>query len=404
MSSWISLAERFRTKNVEPSDPDQPYNQPNQGFYLTKSMLSRIFQNNPTLSLTRASMRIWFRDRVAIFWTFFLPVVLISVFGLLDFGAFRTVDLGIVDRADNQNSRKLIADIRTLDAFDISEAVSEAQERQALLDGDRNLVVIIEPGFGEDGSPNQRRVSVIYNEGQPQESSAGQSIIQSILDELTFAEGEITDRYQIEAQPVDSRNLRFIDFLLPGVVAMSIMQMGLFSVAFSFVQLKSKGILRRLQATPVLPASFIFAQVFTRLTVSILQTLVLIGLAVIAFDVQLEGNLLAMLLLALIGGGVFVSMGFAVSGFARTEDVAAPVANAIALPMMFLSGVFFPRDAMPEALRLVADYLPLSFLADALRSVAVDGQTIWSQWDNILGLIGWLAITFFIAVRLFRWE
>ena len=349
-------------------------------------------------------MQIWFRDRQAIFWTFFLPLVLISVFGLLDFGSFRTVDIGIVDKAENEESRQLIADIRSMYAFNISDPISESKEREALSDGERSLVLIIEPGFGEVDSPTRRRVSVIYNQGQPQESATGQSIIQRILDEITFAENDVPDRYVIDAEPVDSRNLRFIDFLMPGVVAMSIMQMGLFSVAFSFVQLKSKGILRRLQATPVLPASFIFAQVFTRLVVSILQTLVLVGLAVVAFDVRLEGNLVSMLVLALIGGGVFVSMGFAVSGFARTEDVAAPIANAIALPLMFLSGVFFPRDAMPEPLRAVADYLPLSFLADALRSLAVDGQTIWSQWDNVLGLVVWLAVTFVIAIRLFRWE
>ncbi len=367
-------------------------------------MLNRLLKTNPTLSLTRASMRIWFRDRQAIFWTFFLPLVLISVFGLLDFGAFRTVDLGIIDRANNEASRKLIGEVRALDTFDISDTLSEAEEREALLDGDRNLLLIIEPGFGEAQSPVQRRVTVIYNEGEPQESAAGQTIIQHVLDEMTFAEGDISDRYRIEAEPVDSRNLKFIDFLLPGVVAMSIMQMGLFSVAFSFVQLKSRGVLRRLQATPILPASFIFAQVFTRLSVSILQTLVLVGLAVLAFDVHLEGNLGFMLLLALLGGGVFVSMGFAVSGWARTEDVAAPVANAIALPMMFLSGVFFPRDAMPGPLRAVADFLPLSYLADAMRNVAVDGASLSSQWGNVLGLAAWLAVTFFIAVRLFRWE
>ena len=65
-------------------------------------MLERLFQTNPTISLTRASMKIWFRDRQAIFWTFFLPLVLISVFGLLDIGAFRTVDLGIIDQADSE--------------------------------------------------------------------------------------------------------------------------------------------------------------------------------------------------------------------------------------------------------------------------------------------------------------
>ena len=367
-------------------------------------MLERLFQTNPTISLTRASMKIWFRDRQAIFWTFFLPLVLISVFGLLDFGAFRTVDLGIIDRADNDASRKLIGDVRALDTFDISDDLSEEEEREELLGGERDLVLIIEPGFGEAQSPVQRQVTVIYNQGRAQESAAGQTIIQHVLDEITFAEGNISERYSIEPIPVDSRNLKFIDFLMPGVVAMSIMQMGLFSVAFSFVQLKSRGVLRRLQATPILPASFIFAQVFTRLSVSILQTLVLVGLAVVAFDVHLEGNLGIMLVLALLGGGVFVSMGFAVSGWARTEDVAAPVANAIALPMMFLSGVFFPRDAMPEPLRAVADFLPLSYLVDALRNVAVDGSSLWSQWENVLGLTVWLAVTFFIAVRLFRWE
>ena len=127
-------------------------------------MLRQLFQTNPTLSLTKASMRIWFRDRQAIFWTFFLPLVLISVFGLLDFGAFRTVDLGIVDRANNDASQKLIADVRALGTFDISDDLSEEEEREALLDGDRNLLLIIEPGFGEGQSPAQRRVTVIYND------------------------------------------------------------------------------------------------------------------------------------------------------------------------------------------------------------------------------------------------
>ena len=367
-------------------------------------MLKRYIQTNPTLSLTRASMRIWFRDRQAIFWTFFLPLVLISIFGLLDFGAFSTIDLGIVDQANNDASKRLIDDIRDLDTFDISETLSQEEEREALLDGDRDLILIISPEFGVSESPVQREVTVVYNQGQVQEAAAGQTIIQQVLDEITFAEVGFPDRYRIDAQAVDSRNLRFIDFLLPGVVAMSIMQMGLFSVAFSFVQLKSRGILRRLLATPVHPASFIFAQVFTRLTVSILQTLILIGLAVLAFDVHLAGNLGAIILLALLGGAVFVSMGFAVSGWAGSEDVAAPVANAIALPMMFLSGVFFPRDAMPEPLRAAADFLPLSYLADALRNVAIDGQTLWAQWGDILGLAVWLAVTFLVAVRLFRWE
>jgi ABC-2 type transport system permease protein len=208
----------------------------------------------------------------------------------------------------------------------------------------------------------------------------------------------------IDPWPVNSRNLRFIDFLMPGIVGMAIMQMGLFSVAFAFVQLKKQGILRRLLATPVRPASFLLAQVVTRLVVSVLQTLVLIGVAVFFFDVQLEGNILVVLLLAMIGGAVFISMGFAISGWAKSEEVAAPIANVIALPMMVLSGVFFPREGMPQVLQRVTDYLPLTYLADALRNVAIDGATLWSQWLNLAGLAVWLLISFLIAVKLFRWE
>jgi ABC-2 type transport system permease protein len=225
-----------------------------------------------------------------------------------------------------------------------------------------------------------------------------------VLDELTFTLTGASRLFVIDAQPVNSRNLRFIDFLMPGIVAMAIMQMGLFSVTFAFVQLKKQGILRRLLATPIQPASFLFAQVFTRLSVSILQTLVLIGVGVLFFDVHLVGNILAILLLALIGGAVFISMGFAISGWARSEEVAMPIANLISPPMMFLSGVFFPREALPGVLQRISDYLPLTYLADAMRSVAIDGATLWSQWLNLVGLAVWLALTFALAVRLFRWE
>ena len=157
-------------------------------------------------------------------------------------------------------------------------------------------------------------------------------------------------------------------------------------------------------ATPVHPGSFLFGQVATRLSVSILQTLVLIAIGVFVFDVKILGNMASILFLALLGGGVLVSLGFAVSGWAKNEEVAAPIANIIALPMMFLSGVFFPRDAMPEVLVKITDFLPLTYLIDALRNVAIDGEALWSQGWSLLGLAVWLIITFVVAVKLFKWE
>ena len=361
-----------------------------------------MWRTNPTLALTVASLKMWFRNRQAIFWTFFLPLVIMVIFGMLNFGALGAVDVGIIDRADNEASRSFVNGLAGIESFDVSRDGTEEEERQALAGGDRVLVLVIPEEFGRFRGPVA--VQLYYNQGQPQETQVGQTIVRQLLDEMNFALSGASRRFTIDAWPVDSRNLRFIDFLMPGIVAMSIMQMGLFSVAFAFVQLKSRGILRRLLATPVHPASFLFAQVFTRLTVSIIQTLVLIGVAVLFFNVHLAGNLGAILILAVMGGGVFVSMGFAVSGWAKSEEVAAPIANVIALPMMFLSGIFFPRNAMPEALQTITDFLPLTYLADAMRNIAIDGEALWSQGWNILGLTVWLALSFAVAVRLFKWE
>ena len=357
---------------------------------------------NPFLALTVASLKMWFRDRQAIFWTFFLPLVVMVIFGMLDFGNLSRVDLGVVDQAQNEASRILLGNLENTDAFDLSASPSEAEERLALANGDREVVLIIPPGFAAPGGPKQ--VQVLFDDSEGRPVQVGRTIINQALDEMTFAVVDVAERFTADGQPVTSRRLRFIDFLMPGVVAMSIMQMGLFSVAFSFVQLKNRGVLRRLLATPAHPSSFLFGQVFTRLTISILQTLVLIGVAVVLFDVELAGNLGAILVLAVMGGGVFVSIGFAVSGWARSEEVAAPLANVIALPMMFLSGVFFPRSAMPGPLEAVTGYLPLTYLIDAMRNVATDGEALWSQGWDILGLAVWLALSFLVAVRLFRWE
>jgi len=373
------------------------------------------WRTNTTWVLTLASLKMWYRDRQAIFWTFFLPVVLMVIFGVLNFGDFGSVELGVVDRAGTPASRSLVSSLEHTEAFHLfnqtagnQSAGDDAQvgiferEQQALEDGDRDLVLVIPPEFGEPGGPVT--VEVLFDVSQIREVQIGETVIRQILDEMTFALIDVPDRFGITTRPVFNRDLRFIDFLMPGLVAMSIMQMGLFSVAFSFVQLKNRGILRRLLATPVHPASFLFGQVVTRLSVSVLQTLVLIGIAVFLFDVKIVGNMASILLLALIGGGVFVSLGFAVSGWARNEEVAAPIANVIALPMMFLSGVFFPRSAMPDVLERVTDFLPLTYLIDALRNVATDGEVLWSQGWNLLGLGVWLIITFAVAVRLFKWE
>ena len=355
----------------------------------------------PTIALAIASLKIYFRNRQALFWTLLLPLLIMIIFGLLDFGEFNEVDIGVVDLANNEASRNLIVSLESSDLLELNTGTRD-EEIEKLEDGDRDLVLIIPPGFVDDGRATT--LDAIIDIESQQDSQVGLSVVEGVLHDMTLELSGTEPVFAITREAINTRSLEYVDFLVPGIIAMSIMQMGIFSVTFSLIQYRQQGVLRRLKAAPIRPHNFLIGQVFTRLLVSIIQTLVLLGVAILLFDVTILGNLAVLIILAILGGAIFISVGFAVSGFAKSEEVGAPVANLIALPMMFLSGVFFPTDVLPGVMEHIAEFFPLTFLAEGMREVAVQGAGIADISGQFLGLAVWIVITFFIATRAFRWE
>jgi ABC-2 type transport system permease protein len=182
------------------------------------------------------------------------------------------------------------------------------------------------------------------------------------------------------------------------------MQLGIFGVAFGFVQLKKRGILRRLWVTPIKPSDFILGQVAMRLVVVMLQICIIIGAGLLFFDFHFIGNFLELFLVGLLGAVVFLSIGFALAGISKSEDQVAPLANIISLPMMLLSGIFFSRNNLPGVIHTITDFFPLTYLADAMRGIAIDGATIPEVIPQLLGLSIWCIISTTLAIRMFRWE
>ena len=204
-------------------------------------------------------------------------------------------------------------------------------------------------------------------------------------------------------ESVESRDLGYIDFLVPGIVGMTVMQLGLFGVAFGFVQLKRTGALRRLFATPTSPAYFLSAQVASRVVLGYLQVAILVGIG-IWFGLQMFGSWLVLAVIIGLALLIFLAMGFGIAGWAKNEDQAAPVANLVSLPMLFLSGVFFPREAMPDVLRSITGFMPLTYVNEALRGVMNDGAALVDLGPQLLGMGVWAVISFVVAVWLFKWE
>ena len=202
---------------------------------------------------------------------------------------------------------------------------------------------------------------------------------------------------------VQTQDLSFISYLVPSILGMSLMQLGVFA-AVPLVADRQKLILKRLQATPLRRWQLVGSNVLMRLLIAIVQTVIIVGVGSLVFNVQVAGNWLLIGGLVLLGSLTFIALGYVIASFASTEEAANGMTSVVQFPLMFLSGTFFPIDAMPDALRMVARAMPLTYLGDALRQVMVGGTPFSPLWICVAVLVGWLVVCFGIAARFFRWQ
>ena len=349
--------------------------------------------------LTVASLKMFTRQKEAIIWTMLLPLFMVVLFGFVSFEGLGKIQIG-VEGGEDEPAGRLVGRLQGVETLQITRG-AEGSELEQLKAGKRHLVLVLPEAFDP---AKGHGLKVLVNDGKLQETQLGLLILRKVLDDTTFRMHPAPDRIPMTIQSVASRRSSYIDFLLPGVLSLAIMQSGIFGVAFGFVSLRKRGVLRRLSVTPMRPQDFIAAQVAMRLIVLLAQIVVLVGVGILFFDLQFMGRLLDLFVMGLLGGVVFLAIGFTLAGIARTEDQVVPLANVVSLPMMLLSGVFFSRSNLPEPVRLVTEFFPLTYLADGMRSIVLEGSTLPALWLQLAGLGLWSMISVWVAVKVFRWE
>lgn len=364
-------------------------------------------------ALTVASLKMYFRDRQALFWALFFPFLIMVIIGELNFGKFTPPSIGIVDHAQNEASQALVSALEgtpsdpLLNVSEGDEAALLSKVKSGSLDG----VFVIPARFGANGTKST--VATTFDAGKAQQAGVALAILNNALQNLFPRIANVPPQYvfsnriAVTESTIQGTGEGFQSFLVPGVAALAIMQAGIFGVVFSLVRFRATGVLRRLRATPIDPAHFLAGQIATRLIIAVLQSYILLVVGALILGVTIGGSVGAWLLLGLfsaLGGALFISIGLAISGRAKNEDTAAPVSNIVAMPMMFLSGVFFPIDVLPHAISQVSRFLPLTYLADGMRAVATEGAGIGQVSHDLLGLVVWTVIAFAISARAFRWE
>jgi ABC-2 type transport system permease protein len=359
-----------------------------------------------TLRLFVLLLRAYVRDRTALFFSLVVPLMLMVIFGYLNLGSFGRVTLAIDDQAKNPSSAQLVQilkGIETLQVTDLPAAEALPRLRRTELD----MLVVIPADFVlAPARPGQTvpQLIVYGDDARPQQVAVGRQIVVQVIDRLSFAVTQTAPVIAVQDETVQGVRLRYVDFLVPGILGVNIMQLAVFSVAFALVADKERGVLRRIMATPVRIPSLLAAHVLTRLVIATGQVAILLLVALVLFNVTIVGGLGPLVVVALLGTLLFLTIGFALAGWATTVNQVPAIAQLITLPQFFFSGVFFSKNASPELVRPIADLLPLTFLNDALREISVQGATLWDVRTQILGLLVWTALGFLLAVRLFRLE
>lgn len=191
---------------------------------------------------------------------------------------------------------------------------------------------------------------------------------------------------------------------VPGMMALGFLWLGVFGTAPALVQLREQQILRRIGVTPVRREVLVIAQVAWRLTTGLIQAVLLAGFGMAAYGLRITGSWPLTLLAVVLSSAVLVAIGVLLAGLARTNESAVALGQAVQFPMMFLSGVLFPLEMLPAAIRPVAYAMPLTYVGDVLRQTMLGATPIVPLWLDFTVLAGCLIVFAALAIRLFRWE
>jgi ABC-2 type transport system permease protein len=355
--------------------------------------------------LLMANAKQFVREKAALFWTFIFPIFFILIFGGVFSGSMDdiTFDVGLVVEDDSPIAQNLSVAIEQIPVFELTFGERDT-EMDALADGDRRAVIVVNAGFGESIAQGQASdIDVYYDPTQTSSTQILLPVIQEVIDNFDRAMSGSTPLIQVNEETLQSHNLRPIDYLVPGILAMALMQLGLFAVAPIVVDRENK-VLKRLGATPLKRSTMIVSMVVFNLIVAVIQAVLIIMVAKLAFDVPMLGNWFYLAGFILLGTLTFLAMGYMLSAFAKNQQTLMPLIMVVQFPMMFLSGIFFPVEMMPGFMRPVMDAIPLTYLGDSLRQVMVESSALHSHMINLAVLGGWFVVCLVLAVRFFKWE
>lgn len=335
------------------------------------------------LAILRARNREFYRDRAGLGWNIIMPVVFVFGFALIFSGEPQAIfKVGILSQQpDLAQVESPFLNTKHIDFIKMespAEAIAKLERHQ--------LDLLLDPAEAPRYWVNEH-------------SQKGYLSERLML--AAYAEKQAS---QPQRQIVTGSALRYVDWVLPGILAMNMMFSCFWGVGWVIVRYRKNGVLKRLQATPLSAFEFLTAQVLSRLVVVLVATTVVYAGADYFLDFVMRGSYIALFAVYSAGAMCLISMGLIIAARLRTEELADGLLNIFSWPMLLLSGVWFSMEGTSPAAQVLSDLMPLTHLVNAARAVMVDGADLLQVLPEIALLSGMGLLLLFIAAMLFRWD
>src|ERR1700730_4051592 len=329
------------------------------------------------------------REPEVVFWVFGFPLLLALGLGI----AFRNkpadvIPVAIVSGPESHNALSLIQ--RSPGGSSIHpEVMDESTALHGFRLGKYDLVIESDKRGGYEYRFDPARLESV--------------LARTVVDDSLQTGAGRKDPVPISAIPSSEPGSRYIDFLIPGLLGMNLMNAAMWGIGFALVDMRQRKLLKRFVGTPRRCSDFLLALTSSRLVLMLIEIVLLLGLGVLAFHMRVLGSLFTILLLNTVGAVSFAGLGLLTASRAQKIESVSGLMNLVMMPMWIFSGVFFSSERFPAMLQPVIKLLPLTALNDALRATILQGASLGPQSGRMLVLLAWGGISFILALRCFRW-
>ena len=350
------------------------------------------------------------------------PIIMILLFGYGMGGEMTDLPIVVVSQSHGDLTDLTLDTIKSTETYHIVEVIDSLDEGKKRVDAGEVKAAIILPQDYDANTTQQKGVTLYLDSSDQMASQTLESSTQGIFSRIS---NMVASQTSVSTQDADIEpsishslnnfkddislhinriygNIKYIDFLVPAILGMTIMMSCMMGMGKTIAGERETGELARLFMTPTSVSTVIGGKIAAKLLIELLRALILIFMAVFLFSVIIKGGFLQTFIVLVIGALCFVGFGIMLSSRTSTQEDYVQLSLPFSMPMMFVSGVFYPIETMPWILQKLAYIFPLTYLNNAMRGIMIKGQTLADVWLDLVILLGFTLLFFIIGVKRFN--